>query len=233
MKREIGACLLGSLLVAGCSSPEPQPTHYTPTGYGRLPPANPAISSRSAIATAKPARASESSSVASNRPTWQPYKAAAAKAPPPAAKSAVITVSHEEAAPVAAAGPDLTPADSPAATDSAPLPQTVTAGHTMPTATASAAPELVHVGFARAEDFSWLHGQVQYVRSTRSWRLRYADLSQEDPYGGSVTLTPQLNIEGLQDGQYVLARGQLVNPQARGIAPAYRVDTLQLGPTRK
>jgi hypothetical protein len=80
--------------------------------------------------------------------------------------------------------------------------------------------------FSKAEDYSWLQGQVEYSRLSKSWRLRYASVDEVDKFGGSVTLTGDL-LDELKDGQYLRVRGYLPNPDARGIAPAYRVEACE------
>lgn len=81
--------------------------------------------------------------------------------------------------------------------------------------------------FAKAEDYSWLQGQVEYTRLSKSWRLRYASVDEEDRFGGSVTLTGDTVLDSLKDGEYVRIRGYLPNPDARGSAPTYRVEAIE------
>jgi hypothetical protein len=81
--------------------------------------------------------------------------------------------------------------------------------------------------FAKAEDYSWLQGQVEYSRMSKSWRLRYASVDETDRFGGSVTLTGDTVLDSLKDGEYVRIRGYLPNPDARGIAPTYRVEAVE------
>jgi hypothetical protein len=228
MKREMQACLLGSLLVVGCSNPEPRPYDMHSAVGSTRPGAGTTPASRlPAVAATRPGRPGEQRAATSTvRPNWQPTQVAQTKPArqPAVGKPAVIRVSHEEPAVATAVGPSLTVAD-----PSAPLPQPLAVA---PAATVAQPPAQVHIGFARAEDYSWLHGQAQFIRSSRAWRLRYADLGQEDLYGGSVTLTPESQLDGLRDGQYILVRGRMLNPESRSPAPAYRVDVLQLGPVR-
>jgi hypothetical protein len=75
--------------------------------------------------------------------------------------------------------------------------------------------------FGHAPDYAWLRGEVQ--QSRRGTRLRYAPVDEVDPYGGSVTLVGNVQIEGLRDGQFVRVRGQLLHPEAHTAAPAYKV----------
>jgi hypothetical protein len=80
-------------------------------------------------------------------------------------------------------------------------------------------------GFSHAEDYSWLSGQLQ--RSRKGWRLRYASVDQVDVYGGSVTLRDESRLSGMNDGDLVRVHGRLLNPEDRGIAPAYEVMSVQ------
>lgn len=81
--------------------------------------------------------------------------------------------------------------------------------------------------FSHAEDYSWLVGELNYLHSRRGWRLRYASINEEDPYGGSVSL----NVSGhmlanLRDGQIVRVHGMLLDPESRKPAPEYRVVSI-------
>jgi hypothetical protein len=78
--------------------------------------------------------------------------------------------------------------------------------------------------FAHAPDYSWLRGQVEYSR--KGLRLRYATVDEDDPYGGSVTLTGSNALEQLKDGQEILVQGHL-NEADAGRTPGYRVESLQ------
>ncbi|HEV3119306.1 MAG TPA: hypothetical protein VGY58_19785 [Gemmataceae bacterium] len=78
-----------------------------------------------------------------------------------------------------------------------------------------------------AADYTWLYGQLQYWPLHKTWRLRYAGIDTVDPYGGSVTLTADLRPTDLKDGQYVRVEGRLADPEARGISPAYKVESIR------
>jgi hypothetical protein len=82
--------------------------------------------------------------------------------------------------------------------------------------------------FGRAEDYHWLMGQVEYSRLGQGWRLRYGSPGEDDPHGGSVTLTGDRRLAALKDGQYVKVEGSLLNPRNKGTAPAYRVEAFQV-----
>jgi hypothetical protein len=66
-----------------------------------------------------------------------------------------------------------------------------------------------------------------YSRLSRGWRLRYASVDEVDRYGGSVTLTENLDLDHLKDGQYILVRGHLSNPTDTSTSPAYRAESFK------
>jgi hypothetical protein len=82
--------------------------------------------------------------------------------------------------------------------------------------------------FGHAEDYHWLRGQVEISRLSTGCRLRFAEMDEIDPHGGSVTLAGDSRLRGLQDGAYIHASGHLVNPDNRGTAPAYHVDHFEV-----
>jgi hypothetical protein len=79
--------------------------------------------------------------------------------------------------------------------------------------------------YAHADDYSWLRGEVEYSRISKGWRLRYASVDEDDKYGGSVTLSG--DTEKLKDGMHVVVKGQMHDPEARGISPLYHADSIQ------
>jgi hypothetical protein len=80
-------------------------------------------------------------------------------------------------------------------------------------------------GYAHADDYTWLCGEVQ--RSFGGARVRFAAVDEVDRYGGSVTLLPDAQVNGLQDGQRVRVCGQLVSPDNHVSAPPYRVLSVE------
>jgi hypothetical protein len=82
--------------------------------------------------------------------------------------------------------------------------------------------------FGHAEDHSWLSGQVLYARATDTWRLHYASLDDNDPYGGTVTLVTEHPVEGLKDGQHVRVQGSLVDADHREPGSPYRVRSFEV-----
>jgi len=79
-------------------------------------------------------------------------------------------------------------------------------------------------GFNHSDDYSSLNGQLQHSR--KGWRLRYASVDEADAYGGSVTLTDESRLDGYHDGDFVRAHGRIADPEQKGIAPAYLVDSI-------
>jgi hypothetical protein len=77
----------------------------------------------------------------------------------------------------------------------------------------------------RAESITKIAGQVQQYR--KSWRLRYADIAQEDPYGGVVVLDGGTELSRLHDGQQVRVTGVFVPPETRTSSATFRVKTLE------
>src|SRR5207249_590964 len=70
----------------------------------------------------------------------------------------------------------------------------------IPTSFASV-PEVRSGAMAHAQDYSWLEGTLEYTHSDSGrWKLRYAPLSEEDPFGGSVVLDPDPKLQSFQPG---------------------------------
>jgi hypothetical protein len=77
-------------------------------------------------------------------------------------------------------------------------------------------------------DFAHLDGHLEAGRRLGTWCLRYAPADGNDRFGGSVTLLlDEKQRGGLQAGQHVYVDGELVDPQAGGLRPGYRVDTIK------
>jgi hypothetical protein len=91
--------------------------------------------------------------------------------------------------------------------------------------TVSTAGVLPSGSFNHAQDYTWLCGEVQ--QSYKGIRLRFAPVDVADPYGGSVTLVPDAQVNTLKDGQLVRIRGQLVHPEHLGCAPPYKVAAIE------
>jgi hypothetical protein len=80
--------------------------------------------------------------------------------------------------------------------------------------------------FGHAPDHRWLRGQVQFSRAANAWRLRYASVDENDPYGGSVTLVGD-DLSTLQDGQHVRVEGGLLDPDRREAGTPFRVSSIR------
>ena len=79
-------------------------------------------------------------------------------------------------------------------------------------------------------DYSWLRGTLEYsnVRGGM-WKVRYAPLSIDDPYGGSVVLDSDPTEAGLKNGDIVLVEGKISRPNGRpGLpTPLYQVQNIR------
>jgi hypothetical protein len=82
--------------------------------------------------------------------------------------------------------------------------------------------------FAHSEDYRTLTGQLQHSRLSKSWRLRFASVDEVDPYGGSVSLLEDSRLADMKDGQFVQVHGHLLNPDEKGIAPPYQIDSIHV-----
>jgi hypothetical protein len=74
---------------------------------------------------------------------------------------------------------------------------------------------------------------LDYVYSKKAWRVRYANLDEEDPYGGSVLLADQEEgslLQRFKAGQTVRIEGHLVKPDAREASPLYKLDSIATVP---
>jgi hypothetical protein len=87
--------------------------------------------------------------------------------------------------------------------------------------------------FGHAGDYTWIVGELDYVYSKKAWRVRYANLDEEDRYGGSVLLTEEQEASLLQRfkaGQVVRIEGHLLKPDAREGSPLYKIDSIATVP---
>jgi hypothetical protein len=82
--------------------------------------------------------------------------------------------------------------------------------------------------FGYADDHSWLNGQLMHARATDTWKLHYASVDDADPYGGTVTLVGQEQLQGLTDGAYVKVHGSLADPDRREPGSPYHVDSFEV-----
>lgn len=83
-----------------------------------------------------------------------------------------------------------------------------------------------------AEDYQWVTGQLFYLHVDGGvWVVRYVSVGQEDRFGGSVVLSPSVNMKNFREGDLVCIHGELLNqgratPRLGG--PLYRVDAIDL-----
>ena len=83
--------------------------------------------------------------------------------------------------------------------------------------------------YGHADDYSWLKGQLEYSASQRQWKLRYIPIDgATDEHGGSVVLPSSPVLQDLQNGDFVMVRGQLLarNPNSTDFAANYRVNEI-------
>jgi hypothetical protein len=82
------------------------------------------------------------------------------------------------------------------------------------------------------DDFSWITGQLFYVRSGGGrWLLRYGLPDQEDRFGGAVVLAPGVEMKNFREGDVVCVHGRLLNEgrtSASFAAPTYRVESITM-----
>jgi hypothetical protein len=81
--------------------------------------------------------------------------------------------------------------------------------------------------FAHAADHHWLVGSLERVRGTDSWQLRYASVDEEDPYGGTVTLTGDGSTVEYREGQMVRVMGRVMDADGPDGQASYHVEALE------
>jgi hypothetical protein len=81
-------------------------------------------------------------------------------------------------------------------------------------------------------DYSWITGQLYYVHNEGGmWVVRYANVDEVDRYGGSVVLTPTVEMRNFREGDLVNICGEVLNNgvPVRGMGGAlYRVNSIQM-----
>ena len=78
--------------------------------------------------------------------------------------------------------------------------------------------------YSHAADYRWLSGVLERGRRRNTWVLRYAPEEVNDHFGGSVTLVlDEADTIGLTAGQSLRVEGALMDPDAGGARPGYRV----------
>ena len=81
-------------------------------------------------------------------------------------------------------------------------------------------------------DYSWITGQLYYVHADGGmWVVRYANVGEVDRYGGSVVLTPTVEMRNFREGDLVNVCGEILNNglPVRNLGGAlYRVNSIQM-----
>jgi hypothetical protein len=81
-------------------------------------------------------------------------------------------------------------------------------------------------------DYSWITGHLFYVHADGGkWVLRYTGVAETDAYGGSVVLTPTVEMRNYREGDLVNVYGEVLNDgrSARPLGGAlYRVNSIQM-----
>src|SRR5262249_18838611 len=82
------------------------------------------------------------------------------------------------------------------------------------------------------QDYSWITGQLTYVRADGGrWVLRYGHPEENDKYGGAVTLAPTVEMRNYRDGDLVCVFGQVIDEgrSSRSLSsPLYRVNSISM-----
>ncbi len=84
--------------------------------------------------------------------------------------------------------------------------------------------------YAHSADYAALRGRLEYLQSSRQWKLRYIPIDgQTDQYGGSVVLADSPALAAFQPGDFVAVAGSLaVGGAVSGYAPHYQLASIQL-----
>jgi hypothetical protein len=85
--------------------------------------------------------------------------------------------------------------------------------------------------FGHGSDYRWVAGKLDRHLKGGHWTLRYADIGDDDPWGGKVRLLNNERLKDLRDGDVVYVEGDLLAPAgAADITgyPTYRVKSLTL-----
>jgi hypothetical protein len=78
-----------------------------------------------------------------------------------------------------------------------------------------------------APDFSWIQGELEYSHLGGGiWKVRYAPISSDDEYGGSVILASE--PQGVESGDMVYVEGRMTEQQRPGAMrnPIYRAERI-------
>jgi hypothetical protein len=83
--------------------------------------------------------------------------------------------------------------------------------------------------FGHGSDYRWVAGKLDRHLKGGYWTLRYADIGDDDAWGGKVRLLDSERLKDLRDGDVVYVEGDLLAPAgAADITgyPPYRVKSL-------
>lgn len=84
--------------------------------------------------------------------------------------------------------------------------------------------------YAYARDYSSLRGRLEYVQSSRQWKLRYLPIDgPTDPYGGSMALPNSKALEAFKPGDLVAVRGSLAGRPSgtSSVSPLYELESIE------
>lgn len=226
----LGTSFLGLSLLAGCNHHRQQcDCACNANGYGGYGPGLGA-SDRLCAAAPRPQPVQAATSFPMSLPVYSP---------PP--KPDVLQAGHADAKPDQTVVPAAVPAQSgpwanaDAAKDKdkgvqqagyiAPL----TGGKEDPVRRRSYTDITAHPCFGHASDYSWISGELSYLHVRNVWRVRYASCDEDDPYGGSLTLTETGPMDAFKDGQMVRVEGTIVTSDTANKAAGaiYRVRSIQ------
>jgi hypothetical protein len=114
---------------------------------------------------------------------------------------------------------------------SAPAARPQPAPETAPPSTAQIATKFQEM-IGHEADYSWITGQLYYVHADGGkWVVRYAHVDEVDRYGGSVVLTPTVEMRNFREGDLVNVCGEILNNgiPVRTLGGAlYRVNSIQM-----
>jgi hypothetical protein len=100
----------------------------------------------------------------------------------------------------------------------------------VPSSQPSAGPARTGPVYGHGENYEWLVGTLQRVHTPGGeWKVRYAPLYEQDRWGGSVILAPDIRLETYEDGEFVHVVGEIVNsrPTLYLSGPLYRIHSIE------
>jgi hypothetical protein len=214
-------------------APEVRPPVVAPEPVPVKVPAKTVLASSGVPVTSTPARATDQVPLAAVEEAPTPGKTpdktpAAATTVPPVIqtlgwKGTPTPVSHDNL-------PDPAPATTPRSEDREKgLPQVFPPGTTRQRFDVNLPPR---PGFGHAADYSWVSGELDYLHGKKAWRVRYANLDEEDRYGGSVILVEDegSSLQRFKAGQMVRIEGHFAKPGESETCPLYRIHSICTAP---